>query len=525
MNWRHIKLVFRREMRDQLRDRRTLFLIAVLPILFYPLLGISFFQIAQFLRQHPSKILIVGHEETRSDLPALIDKGQLASQLYDSDKPNVLELEFLPLQRLEFIRQGKWSSSGSISNAANMELNDELTRLMKLHACDAVIFFPPNFFQQLENYFDKLPQHARAGTGQPPAPPQPQVVFDNSSEKKGLAHVRVSRALEDWSAAVGQRSLQMANLPGNASAPIGFTQHNVAEAEERINTTLWSKILPFVLLIWAVTGAFYPAVDLCAGEKERGTLETLLSSPARRGEIVMGKLLTVMTFSIVTAVLNLVSISITGAIVMNRLNDIAAISDVGPPPFTAMIWLFLILIPVAAMFSAICLALAAFARSTKEGQYYLMPVVMITMPLILLPMKPDAELNLGFSLIPVSGIVLLMRSIMEGTINELWPYAFPVAAVTFGCCWLAVRWAIDQFNSEEVLFREGERWDVSTWLQHLIHDRQPSPTVALALLCGVLVLIVKFFMPAFIEAPQSLSALEQITFAELAKITLITQLS
>ncbi len=222
--------------------------------------------------------------------------------------------------------------------------------------------------------------------------------------------------------------------------------------------------------------------------------------------------------------LNLASIGITGAIVMNRMKDIAEMADIGAPPFMPMIWLSLILIPVAAMFSAVCLALAAFARSTKEGQYYLMPVVMVTMPLILLPMKPDAELNLGFSLIPVSGVVLLMRAIMEGTIQQLWPYAFPVAAVTCGCCWLAVRWAIDQFNSEEVLFREGERWDVTIWARRLIHDRQPSPTVALAVLCGVLVLIVKFFMPALINAPQSLAELQQITFAELARITLLTQI-
>src|SRR4029079_7839085 len=83
---------------------------------------------------------------------------------------------------------------------------------------------------------------------------------------------------------------------------------------------LWSKILPFVLFIWALTGAFYPAVDLCAGEKERGTLETLLSSPALRGEIVWGKLLTVMTFSAATAILNLISLGFTARYVVAQLS-------------------------------------------------------------------------------------------------------------------------------------------------------------------------------------------------------------
>ena len=78
----------------------------------------------------------------------------------------------------------------------------------------------------------------------------------------------------------------------------------------------WSKVLPFVVFIWALTGAFYPAVDLCAGEKERGTLETLLSSPAERSEIVMGKLLTIMGFSSATSLLNLLSMAITGTAVI-----------------------------------------------------------------------------------------------------------------------------------------------------------------------------------------------------------------
>ena len=84
--------------------------------------------------------------------------------------------------------------------------------------------------------------------------------------------------------------------PGRSSCK----PHDVAEHSQQ-QALMWSKILPFVLFIWALTGAFYPAVDLCAGEKERGTLETLLSSPALRTEIVWGKLLTVMTFSAATA--------------------------------------------------------------------------------------------------------------------------------------------------------------------------------------------------------------------------------
>ncbi|MEK6247411.1 MAG: CPBP family glutamic-type intramembrane protease, partial [Planctomycetales bacterium] len=288
------------------------------------------------------------------------------------------------------------------------------------------------------------------------------------------------------------------------------------QEKERINTSLWSKILPVVLMIWAVTGAFYPAVDLCAGEKERGTLETLLTSPARRIEIVLGKLFTIMLFSIATALLNLVSMGITGAVVVSQLGEMSIKADVGPPPLLSMVWLSLMLIPVAALFSAICLALAAFARSTKEGQYYLMPVIMVTMPLILLPMAPNLELNFLLSLIPISGIVLLMRSIMEGTINELWPFAIPVTIVTFLCCWASVRWAVNQFRSEEVLFREGERWDVSILVKRMFYERKATPTFAMALMCGILILIGRFFVSWIVAPPSSILALNNMSYGNFA---------
>ena len=138
-----------------------------------------------------------------------------------------------------------------------------------------------------------------------------------------------------------------------------------------------------LLLLWALTGAFYPAVDLCAGEKERGTLETLLSSPPSAARSCWASWLTIMLFSMVTAVLNLVSMGMTGW----RRGGAVARHWVAAAAAPA-VWLSLALVPVSALFSALCLALAAFARSTKEGQYYLMPLLLVTMPLVILPMSP-----------------------------------------------------------------------------------------------------------------------------------------
>ena len=515
MKWKNVRLIFRREMRDQLRDRRTLFMIAVLPILFYPLLGVSFFQIAQFLREHPSRVLILGYEGTGGNLPELIRQDRFAVTPSEKNQGGKVELKLLPLQKLAFVRKGNWPEGSTLSEEQSRIVNRQIRALMNRYGCEAAVCFPPSFFKELESYPDRFRAHARhAGKEPPPAVPRPLLVYDDSNDKKVLAHARVDRALTNWSAEVGQQSLAASNLSRWAARPIEFSRVDLAEDNQRINVSLWSKILPFVLLIWAVTGAFYPAIDLCAGEKERGTLETLLTSPARRGEIVIGKLLTVMLFSITTAILNLVAMAITGRVVMSHLQDLAAKADVGPPPLSAIFYLALMLIPISALFSAVCLALAAFARSTKEGQYYLMPVILVTLPLILLPMAPSAELDLGFSLIPISGIVLLMRSVMEGTIGELWPYAFPVLGVTFFCCYLAVRWAVDQFRSEEVLFREGEKWDLGTWLVQSVKNRRPLPTAQLAVLCGVLILVVKFFLEATIDLPSTPSGIAAMSLAQ-----------
>src|SRR5690606_12499331 len=145
----------------------------------------------------------------------------------------------------------------------------------------------------------------------------------------------------------------------------------------------------------------------------------------------------------------------------------------------------------------------AFARSTKEGQYYLMPLVLITMPLMILPMAPGVELTLGNSLIPVTGVVLLLRTLIEGNYWEAARYVVPVMGVTLACCLFAIRWAVDQFNRESVLFRESERLDLRLWIRHLVRDRGPTPSIAEAIACFVLIMVINFFMSLSMQPPGS----------------------
>src|SRR5262249_12453649 len=205
----------------------------------------------------------------------------------------------------------------------------------------------------------------------------------------------VKEVLDNWDKTIVRRRLEQIRQPETFTAPVQVKSVDVATVAES-GGSVWARLFPFLLVMMSLTGAFYPAVDLCAGEKERGTMETLLISPATRAEIVIGKFLTVMLASVLTALLNLVSMGLTG-IQMAQLagagggaghipretgRRLAATAAIAPPTLQSALWMILLLIPLAAFFSAICVALAVLARSMKEGQYYMTPLYLVCLPLI-----------------------------------------------------------------------------------------------------------------------------------------------
>jgi sodium transport system permease protein len=512
VSWTNVKLILFREVRDQLRDRRTLFMIAVLPLLLYPLLGMSFIQIAQFMQEHASRVLIAGWNDVPG-LPSLVDDDHFASQWLDKTADaNLLKVERRTLNEL----------SGADSHSP---IDDQSRQWMQSDDYDVVVYFPPDFSDRLKRFRDGLLRRGDrpGGVAVPPGEiPSPQIYWNSTKDKSEIALNRVNQVVHRWEEAIAQQTLKDSNVPASAAQPFKFSDRDVAEPSQR-DAALWSKIIPFVLLIWALTGAFYPAIDLCAGEKERGTLETLLSSPAERSEIVAGKMLTVMIFSMATSLLNLASMGFTGLIVMNRMGSLgkALGAGLGMPPVSAVVWMVVALLPVSALFSALCIALAVVARSTKEGQYYLMPMVMVTMPLLILPMAPGVELTLGTSLIPLTGLVLLLRMLLEGEWREALPMVLPVVAVTGTCCYIAVRWAVDQFNKESVLFRESERLDLRLWLKHTIRSRGDTPTVSAAVVCGLSILVAQFFVGLLVAMPKQMEFSDAVLLVIVSMLTVV----
>ncbi len=474
-------------MQDQLRDRRTLFMIVVLPVLLYPLLAMSFFQVSQFTREREMRVLLIGAPEL-AGLPPLVENGQFSSLL----APH----HMLRVSQGEAETRTEASSSDALASVRGR---------MQEGNYDVVVAFPPDFAARLNAFRAMLLTSDRGESGLPIVSlPSIELYPNLAKDTSRIAYQLVAELLNRWRSQLGERNLTDRQIAPLAARPFELLTQDVAQAGQH-EAVLWSKILPLVLVLWALTGAFCPAIDLCAGERERGTLETLLCGPAGRSEIVWGKLFTVTLVSMATALVNLAALAGTGAFVL------AQFPDIGPPPWIDFVWLTVALVPLSTMFSAICLGLAAFARSTKEGQYYLMPLLLLAMPLSILPMAPHIELGIGTSLIPVTGIVLLLRTALEADYFHALIYSPLVAAMTFPCCWLAIRFAVRQFENESVLFRDAERWNGWLWLRALVRERREVPCASLAIGCGFSIVVLRFLLSFVMPAPQSLRDVEVLT--------------
>lgn len=499
MKWPNVKLIYLREIRDQLRDRRTLFTIAVMPMLLYPLMGIALLQVGQLSRPHPTKVWMVNVESLPTD-PVLLADNRFDTGLIDHGERSMIEVYHSPEADRDFHtivdQYQKLSKLEHGSNLANQLIQHELA---KRKADVAVYFLKSNASDPCHE--ETAIEVSNAVTA---------YMFVNSAkEQSRSAADKVIQVLNRWQQQYTETQFQKHQLPLQILQTLKVSKADIAD-KTVVRAAMWSKVLPFIVVIWALTGAFYPAVDLCAGEKERGTFETLLSSPAARSEIALGKLLTVMSFSYTTSLLNLISMSFTGIFVASKLggsNELAAMAF-GFPPLASLAWLLVALIPISAFFGAIALAAAAFARSSKEGQYYLVPLMMISMPLMMIPMLPTAKLDFGTSLIPISGLIMLLRHLIEGHYTQILPYFGPVIIVTLASCWFSVRWVIHQFNSESVLFRPSEHFTINVWLKSLMQSRHELPSLGNAVLCGVIILVCKFFLGFAAFTPQ--------TFAEFA---------
>ncbi|MCY2967762.1 MAG: CPBP family intramembrane metalloprotease, partial [Planctomycetota bacterium] len=215
------------------------------------------------------------------------------------------------------------------------------------------------------------------------------------------------------------------------------------------------------------------------------------------------KFVTVMLFSMTTAMLNLVSTGFTGKQLLAMAPAQGAGGSFDLPPVTTLVWLGVLLVPLSALFSALALALATFAKSSKEGQYYLTPLLMVTMGLTVFCLTPGTELTPQLCLLPVVGPALLLKGLLlsPAQAGSVGVYILPVLVSSCVYSGLALWWAVELFHREEVLFREGERFELVPWLKDLWRTRGELPTFAQAATCFSLIMLLQFFASGWFPKP------------------------
>jgi ABC-2 type transport system permease protein/sodium transport system permease protein len=231
-------------------------------------------------------------------------------------------------------------------------------------------------------------------------------------------------------------------------------------------------LVPLILILMTMTGAVYPAIDLTAGERERGTLEVLVAAPIPRMSVLFAKYVAVLTVAMLTALINLGTM--TATLHLSGLGQAIFGSSLTPLVFVQVLGLLLLF---AAFFSALLLALTSFARSFKEAQAYLIPLMLVAMMPGMLALMPGLKLSGPKVVAPLINVVLLSRDVFEGTASPA--LALVVVATTLLYALAGIALAARIFGTEAVLSEQ------SGWADLLRRPAQPqdAPAPAAALLC------------------------------------------
>lgn len=414
MRLRDVTTIYRKELRETLRDRRTLIVMVLLPLVMYPLTSVL---VAEWL---------ISHEAGRQAQPSRVLLGGAAGDaggLPDALRAPEAQIALTVAPGLVVPRDAR--GAGRLPAAA-----------------DAVVVVPEGFAASLA-----------VGKAVPL-----QVFYDGADDASKLAEERIGRAVAAFALAERDRRLAQAGLEPAFVEPVTLAAVDVA-TRAKLGRAEIGKVLPFIIVLMVLMGSFYPAIDLTAGEKERGTLEPLFATPMPRQAIVAGKFLTVATVSALTGLLNVLCMA-GAALWIAR--SAAAAAGAGLP-FGALVrgmpWgavgMSLVALAVATLlFSALMMAVASLARNFKEAQNFLTPVYLVaTMP-AMSAWLPGTKLGWGAAFVPIANVTLLMKDAITGSLSA--GPAILALAVTGAYAAFAMSIAARIYDSERLLFAPDE---------------------------------------------------------------------
>lgn len=402
MSLRNIGIVYRKELTEALRDRRTLISTILVPLFLFPVLSVGFGALA---------VKLVG--KAKEEVPKVIILG-------GGDSPGVLE----GLQKLEKIEvvpaKTEWKN-----------------RIVKREV-RAAVEIPAGFEADVASQKAALVK-----------------IYNYQGDiKSEFATEKIETYLKDYRDLVVKDRLSTKNLPVSVLKPFEVKKENVAPPE-KVSGAAFGGIIGYMVILLCMTGAMYPAMDLTAGEKERGTMETILSSPISRLHLVLGKFFLVLTAALGTAALSVLSMGVSFSLLSRYAGSgggdkaaAALLLKLGPK---TVVSLFLMALPVAVLFSAALMTIALFAKTYKEAQSYLTPMTFVVVIPAIASMLPGVELTPKLALIPILNVSLLCKELVTGTYH--WNYIAIIFSSTCVYAAAALFLAVKMFQREDVLFR------------------------------------------------------------------------
>jgi sodium transport system permease protein len=392
MSLNQVPIIYRKEVLDTVRDRRTLISMIVLPVAAMPLL---LFVLGRFITSADRK---AGEEA----LTIAVRGGDALPGLAQALKQSGFEF------------------------AVSQDLRAAVERKEIAAGLEAV---------------------TAAGSGT-----ELRIYSDDTRQASGIAARKIRSALDEFKARKIRSQLRGFGVPESVLTPFVVKTVSVAPVQ-KLAGLFWGSLVTYFVVFLMFTGGMYPAIDLTAGEKERRTLEVYLASPAGRDAIVLGKILATTTAVLMTALLSVLSVLISIRYTTFGESSGRWQAITGRMPLDAQTWglVILALAPTAVLAASLMIAIALLAKSFKEAQSYLTPVIMAVVCPLVVGMLPGVQLTPVLALVPVFNICQLIKEIFVGESTWL-AYAITMAAnIVYAAAAFCL--AVRVFKSERVLFR------------------------------------------------------------------------
>jgi sodium transport system permease protein len=399
-------LIFKKEILELLRDRKTLFFMIALPLLVFPLIfGGMFYFTGKAMTESQTKTLsfAVSGAEYAPELIAAFENEEsltlkdIEGNLTDKD----VVAGIISRKEVDFVLQIPSNFSNNIGQSGQVTL--------KLVLNDA----------QLNSVRSRITAITDG--------------IEVANQRNAFAELGISEAIQD------------AMLD-----PIIIEKVNLADAREQTGA-IFGGLIPYFMFILCLQGAMLPAADIGAGEKERGTLETLLLSPVDRHSIVMAKFLTIATAGLTSALVTVVSMGIWALVVSIQMPMGPVVEFISAIDWFDFLLVFLMLIPVVATFASLLLALSIYARSFKEAQGYMSPLMIVVFLPIIVTLVPGIELKGIWAWIPLTNVALAIKELVKGTMDYVQLVGIFGSSVILAGALLA--FCVYWFKQEKVLFR------------------------------------------------------------------------